>query len=430
MLSDTVVRTILLLVLVVALVSSQCTLTNSVDTSGDGYMPLFGANRRVFNSYHHSDASVMYIDPIAGTAGAPIKAQGNVPALSSFYSVRTANAHEGQLMINQRFMYFAATTFQSATPDSSANTVTWGVLCFDTLNNKYCSTSTPGDAAWLQLGTTTAVFGGVDGLTSGFVANPTGTNQYLMQGPDRQLACFSITPSTGVMSSCTSSTISSTVASYPAAPTAASAPEGSILRVFNNQVFSVFVHSAGTQVIVQCWDMANNGLSCPGFRGSSSNTNWNSYTSSQNSLWNTYFGYIPNVAGTNIVPEALCWIDYYNFNNKMCVWIDTGAGGTIGSQIASGSTYYTRFFGIFTTTPAENSTFIGMLSSPTVINTTMYWGRWTSISTGDAQIRCWDWLTNAECNAPLVVPNDGNYYYKITQDDDGCLWALSDNQRR
>jgi len=134
---------------------ATCTLPSS-SISGDGYIALFSAQvGKVYLSYHHTAATIVCINVYTGSICAHADARTNIPALSSFAYVGTPAQYGGQTMFSNRWMYTTVAAYPAS--DGSLG-CTWGIMCFDTQLNQFCtSTATAGlaDAGWLALGSTT-----------------------------------------------------------------------------------------------------------------------------------------------------------------------------------------------------------------------------------------------------------------------------------
>jgi len=383
-----------------------CTLPNS-KIGGDGFMALFSSQvGKVYLSYHHVTATIVSLNIYTGVTST-FDAQSNVPALSSFRSVGTPSQYGGQIIYSSRWMYTTVVAYPSG------NGCQWGILCFDTQLNQFCtSTATAGtaDAAWLSLGST-ALACPANGVIGGLQPIPGSANSFVSVGPDGVLYCFQANPANGVISAC--GTIYAPQNALPGLSlTAWNAP---VLITLGTKLYSYmnFVPSTPQGVALLCWDFANpsNNYKCGGaFAGGPVYPT----RSSLGSFFNMYYPILNNVS------VALCTIDFTGTDAFDCVSIDPASGASIGVEILSNAALSWMVPPSFAN---GNSGGTNLLPTPYYIGNKMYFGRW-----GYGGVDCYDWSTNKYCGSVfLPAPATPNFFYQVTQDQYGCLWALADS---
>jgi len=387
---------------------ATCTLPSS-SISGDGYIALFSAQvGKVYLSYHHTAATIVCINVYTGSICAHADARANIAALSSFAYVGTPTQYGGQTMFSNRWMYTTVVAYPAS--DGSLG-CTWGILCFDTQLNQFCTstaTAGPADAGWLALGSTT-LHCPQPGISGGLQPIPGQINSFVTVGPDGTLYCFQANPTTGMLSSC--GPINSPQNVIPLTLVASDAP---ILITIGNQLYSYIngVPSTPQRLALLCWDFSNaaNNYKCG---GPLANGPVYPTHAPNGNFFNMYY---PMLSG---IPVAVCTIDVTSSNLYACVSINSTSGTAVGYEITDTPTLSWMVPTTFTSGTLSG---VNLLATPFYIGTKMYYGRWMYPS-----IDCFDWSTQASCGTVTFPVGTPNFFYQVTQDSYGCLWALADS---
>ena len=387
---------------------ATCTLPSS-SISGDGFLALFSSQPgKVYLSYHHTAATIVCLDVYTGTFCAHLDARTDVPALSGFQYVGTPAQYGGQTMFSNRWMYTTIVAYPAT--DGSLG-CTWGIMCFDTQLNQFCTstaTAGPADAGWLALGSTLSTCP-LSGVSGGLQPIPGQSNSFVTLGPDGTMYCFQANPATGVLSSC--GTINSPQNVIPLTLVVNDAP---LLITIGNQLYSFFgnVPSTPQGLALLCWDFSNaaNNYKCGGaFAGGP-------VYPTRSSIANVYNMYYPILGG---IPVAVCTIDYVDLTRYDCVSINATSGTPVGIEITDTATLAWMVPPILTS-PGPGQ--LNLLATPYYIGTKMYFDRFLF-----SGVLCYDWATQASCGTVTFPTGSANYFYQITQDPYGCLWGLADS---
>ena len=361
----------------------------------------------VYLSYHHTAATIVGVDVYTGSISTLLDARSNVPAFSSFQYVGTPSQYGGQTMFSGRWMY---TTVVAYPASDGSQGCTWGILCFDTQLNQFCTSTGmagPVDAAWLALGSTAATCGN-PGVSGGLQPYPGQAGKFVTLGPDGTMYCFQASAATGVISKCTPSKINSPQNVIPTTLGSWNAP---ILITIGQQLYSYYngVPTAPQGLALLCWDFANaaNNYKCGGAFASGPVYPLRSHIGS---FFNMYY---PIIGG---VPAAVCTLDYDTPTAFACVSINIASMTAVGVEITDAATLSLMVPSALVV-PGH-----ALLATPYFIGTKMYYGL---LYYGG--VNCYDWSTQASCGSVTFPVGSPNFFYQVTQDPYGCLWALADS---
>ncbi|MEZ5380928.1 MAG: SdrD B-like domain-containing protein [Microthrixaceae bacterium] len=362
---------------------------NGGQGGGDGYVPLFGSDGRIYFTYHHTDGTIQCIDPDTGAvcAGYPIAMTVNSGGVSG--RMWSPNPAEGATVIGTR-LYQAGIV--AGTP-----AYTYGLGCWDLVARTNCA-----DQPYITFPHPAGFANASGNQSHTFVGGPfvVGDNMYSWTS-HQEVQCVN------------RSTWATCAGSWPknmrndaTFPRVAANGIGAG-ELLGSKLFYAWAYGVSTEtptqvagVRVSCFDTTT-AATCAGWADSSGNPDGKAMSSNNGNIWDIYFRY--DAGGT---PNAVCQTSYTN---------TAGCNSLVdGSQIADGPNDVNGVPNALYNKIHYNGTSSGVISQMKHpdLNRTYF-----STYPLNNEV-CWDWGTGDFCTTPST---SGDLNYIDTAPGDGYV---------